>query len=62
MAPLNRALVPPSPDADLPVLAATVARSAATKPGAEELLDRAYALDPENEAVLAFSSGAHRHR
>ena len=36
------------------------ARPAATEPGTAEFLDRAYALDPANEAVRAHRFGARR--
>lgn len=53
-APLTRALSLRPPDASLLVLLATVRLVEGDEEEAARLLDRAYALDPENEAVLAL--------
>lgn len=53
-APLTRALSLRPPDAPLLVLLATVRLVEGDEEEAARLLDRAYALDPENEAVLAL--------
>lgn len=53
-APLTRALALRPPDAPLLVLLATVRLVEGDEAEAARLLDRAHALDPENEAVLAL--------
>ncbi len=54
LAPLNRALSLRAPDADLLVLLATAHLVLGDEERAGEFLDRAQALDPENERVLAL--------
>lgn len=54
VAPLTRALELRAPDADLLVLLATAHLVLGEEERAGELLDRAYALDPDNERVLAL--------
>ena len=53
-APLTRALELRAPDADLLVLLATTHLVLGDDERAAELLDRAHALDPDNERVLAL--------
>lgn len=52
--PLTRAMELRAPDADLLVLLATARLVLGDEAEASTLLDRAYALDPENERVLAL--------
>ena len=54
IAPLGRALELRAPDADLLVLLATARFVLGDEEGAGRLLDQAYALEPDNEAVLAL--------
>ena len=55
LAPLGRALELRAPDADLLVLLATAHLVLGDEGSAGQFLDRAYALDPENERVLALT-------
>ncbi len=54
VAPLTRAMELRPPDADLLVLLATARLVLGDEAEAARLLDRAYALDPDNERVLAL--------